>query len=303
MPKIAFLFPGQGAQAVGMGVEVVQSVPSAKALFDQAADVLGYDLLDICANGPAEKLNSTVISQPALFVAGLAGVEKLKGEDPATVEACEGAAGLSLGEYTALVFAGAMTFEEGLRVVKARGEAMQASADANPSSMASVLGLSVEQLEAVVAESSKAVGYVRIANFLCPSNLAISGTKEAVADACQRATDAGAMQTIPLAVAGAFHTELMKPADEKLAAVLADIEIKPPRIPVISNVDAMPHTDPGEIRDILVKQVLHQVKWEDSMRRFIADGFDKFYEIGPGRVLASLLRRVQRRIDVNNVTV
>ena len=179
---------------------------------------------------------------------------------------------------------------------------MQASADAHPSCMASILGLSVEQLEAVVNESSK-IGYVRIANFLCPGNLVISGTKEAVADACQRASEAGAMQTLPLAVAGAFHTELMKPADEKLAAALADIEIKPPRIPVISNVDAEPHTDPSEIRDILVKQVLQQVRWEESMRRFIANGFDKFYELGPGRVLASLLRRVQRRIDVTNVTV
>lgn len=302
MPKIAFLFPGQGAQAVGMGVEVTQAIPAAKDLFDRANGVLGYDLLELCANGPAEKLNSTVVSQPALFVAGLAAVEKLRSEDPAAVEACEGAAGLSLGEYTALVFAGAMSFEEGLRVVKARGEAMQASADANPSSMASILGLSVEQLEAVVNESSK-VGYVRIANFLCPGNLVISGTKEAVADACQRATDAGAMQTVPLAVAGAFHTDLMKPADEKLAAVLEGIEIKPPRIPVISNVDAKPHTDPAEIRDILVKQVLHQVRWEESMRQLIADGFDKFYELGPGRVLASLLRRVQRRIDVTNVNV
>ncbi|MBX9656181.1 ACP S-malonyltransferase [bacterium] len=302
MPKIAFLFPGQGAQAVGMGVEVTQAIPAAKDLFDRANRVLGYDLLELCANGPAEKLNSTVISQPALFVAGLAAVEKLRSEDPAAVEACEGAAGLSLGEYTALVFAGAMSFEEGLRVVKARGEAMQASADANPSSMASVLGLSVEQLEAVVNESSK-VGYVRIANFLCPGNLVISGTKEAVADACQRATEAGAMQTVPLAVAGAFHTDLMKPADDKLAAVLEGIEIKPPRIPVISNVDAKPHTDPAEIRDILVKQVLHQVRWEESMRQLIADGFDKFYELGPGRVLASLLRRVQRRIDVTNVNV
>jgi len=300
--KIAFLFPGQGAQAVGMGVEVTQTVPAAKELFDRANEVLGYDLLDLCANGPAEKLNSTVISQPALFVAGLAAVEKLRSEDPAAVEACEGAAGLSLGEYTALVFAGAMTFEEGLRVVKARGEAMQASADANPSSMASILTLSVEQLEAVVSESSK-VGYVRIANFLCPGNLVISGTKEAVADACQRATEAGAAQTVPLAVAGAFHTDLMKPADEKLAAVLEGIEIKPPRIPVISNVDAKPHTDPAEIRDILVKQVLQQVRWEESMRQFLADGFDKFYELGPGRVLASLLRRVQRRIDVTNVNV
>lgn len=302
MPKIAFLFPGQGAQAVGMGVEVSQTVPAARDLFDRANGVLGYDLLELCANGPAEKLNSTVISQPALFVAGLAAVEKLRAEDPAAVESCEGAAGLSLGEYTALVFAGAMTFEEGLRVVKARGEAMQASADANPSSMASVLGLSVEQLEAVVNESSK-VGYVRIANFLCPGNLVISGTKEAVADACQRATEAGAMQTVPLAVAGAFHTDLMKPADEKLAAVLEGIEIKPPRIPVISNVDAKPHTDPAEIRDILVKQVLHQVRWEESMRQLLADGFDKFYELGPGRVLASLLRRVQRRIDVTNINV
>lgn len=302
MGKIAFLFPGQGAQTVGMAAEVCRELPEAKDLFDRASAILGYDLLEVCTVGPAERLNSTVVSQPALFVAGLAAVEKLRQAEPEALENCSAAAGLSLGEYTALVFANAMSFEDGLRVVQTRGKAMQAAADAAPSAMASILGLDVDKLQKVV-EDAQALGPVRIANFLCPGNLVVSGTKDAVARVRELAEAAGAMQTVPLAVAGAFHTELMKPAEEPLAQALKSVEIRTPRIDVISNVDAQPHSDSNEIRDVLVRQVLSQVRWEESMRRLLADGFEKFYELGPGRVLASLLRRIQRRVDLTNVTV
>lgn len=302
MAKTAFLFPGQGAQTVGMCQSVVAEVPAAAELFAKANEILGYDLLKLSVEGPEERLNATEISQPALFVAGLAAVEKLRSDDPAAVDACEATAGLSLGEYTALVFAGAMSFEDGLRVVKVRGESMQAAADATPSTMVSVLGIEPQKLEEV-CEKASAAGFVRIANFLCPGNLVVSGETAACEEVEKLAPDFGAMKTVRLAVAGAFHTHLMKPADEKLAAALAGVEIKPPRIPVISNVDAQPHDDPEEIRTLLVKQVLEPVLWERSMRRLLSDGYEKFYELGPGRVLAGLMKRIQRRSDFTNVTV
>jgi len=299
MPRVAFLFPGQGAQAAGMGQALCQSVPAAKRLFDQAADVLGYDLLAVCAAGPAEKLNATDVSQPAIFVASLAALESLKAGDPAAVEACAGTAGLSLGEYTALAFAGALSFADGLRVVQARGRAMQAAADAHPGGMLSVLGLERPQVESVCRAASSA-GTVRVANLLCPGNVAVSGNQAALAEVERLVAEQGA-RTVRLAVAGAFHTDLMKPADEQLAAALDGVDLKPPRVPVWSNVDARPHTDPGEIRQLLVRQVVSPVLWEDTVRGLMADGFDKFYEIGPGRVLAGLLKRVQRKVDCTNV--
>jgi [acyl-carrier-protein] S-malonyltransferase len=299
MPRVAFLFPGQGAQTVGMGQALRESLPAAAQLFDRASDVLGYDLADVCANGPAERLNSTVVSQPALFVVSLAALEALKANEPETVSGCTGTAGLSLGEYTALVFAGAMGFEDGLRVVRQRGEAMQAAADATPSGMVSVLGLNPDEVETLCAEA-RASGFIQIANLLCPGNVAVSGVKPAI-EALEQIIAARGGRTVRLAVAGAFHTEVMKPADEKLAAALKDMPLHSPRLPVWSNVDARPHTDPDEIRNLLVRQVLQPVLWEQSMRNMLEAGFDKFYEIGPGRVLAGLLKRVQRKVDCQNV--
>jgi [acyl-carrier-protein] S-malonyltransferase len=299
MPRVAFLFPGQGAQTVGMGKALREGLPAAGQLFDRASEVLGYDLADVCANGPVERLNSTVISQPALFVASLAALESLKSTDPETVSACAGAAGLSLGEYTALVFAGALGLEDGLRVVRQRGEAMQAAADATPSGMVSVLGLNPDEVEALCAEARPS-GFIQVANLLCPGNVAVSGVKSAI-EALERIIAERGGRAVRLAVAGAFHTEIMKPADEKLAAALKDVPIQVPRIPVWSNVDAQPHADPEEIRRLLVRQVLQPVLWEQSMRNLLDAGFDKFYEIGPGRVLAGLLKRVQRKVECQNV--
>jgi [acyl-carrier-protein] S-malonyltransferase len=299
MAQIAFLFPGQGAQAVGMGKQLCETVPAARRLFDEAAQILGYDLAALCFTGPAEKLNSTVISQPALYVASLAALESLKINEPESVSACAATAGLSLGEYTALVFAGALSFADGLRLVQKRGEAMQAAADVTPSGMVSVIGMDQAKVEELCV-AGRAHGTLEIANLLCPGNIALSGTLAACEAAAKLAEEMGG-RAIRLAVAGAFHTNLMKPADEKLAEALADVSLQTPRIPVWSNVDARPHTDPGEIRGLLIRQVLNPVLWEQTMRNLLAAGFDKFYEIGPGRVLAGLLKRVQRKADCTNV--
>ena len=300
MSKVAFLFPGQGAQSVGMGRDVCNALPEAKALFDRASSTLGYDLAKICFDGPAEELDSTVYSQPALFVTSLAAVEKLRHESPEIVDSCEGCAGLSLGEYTAMVFAGVMEFEAALRVVQQRGEAMQAAADATPSGMVSILGLDRAKVEEVV-EQARGDDVLQIANLLCPGNIAVSGTNAACERAAEIAVAAGAMKAIPLAVAGAFHTPIMQSAVEKLSAALADVPLSAPRIPVISNVDARPHSDPEEIRQLLVKQVVSPVHWEDSIRYLMEQGHNEFYEVGPGRVLRGLLRRIDRKTPCHNV--
>lgn len=299
MPRIAFLFPGQGAQAIGMGRAVCEALPAARKLFEDAAAILGYDLLDVCTKGPAERLNATDVSQPALYVAGLAALESLKQSDPAAVESCAATAGLSLGEYTALTFAGALDFADGLRVVQQRGRAMQSASEKTAGGMMSVLGLERFQIETICDEASEA-GTIQIANLLCPGNIAVSGQAEALTTAERLVSEKGG-RIVRLTVAGAFHTDLMKPADEQLAAALAEVPMRKPRVPVWSNVDAQPHTEPAEIRQLLVRQVLSPVLWEQTVRNLMADGFDKFYEIGPGRVLAGLLKRVQRQIDITNV--
>lgn len=301
MHRAAFLFPGQGAQSVGMAAALCDSLPAARQLFDQAAAVLGYNLLEVCKHGPAERLNSTAVSQPAIFVASLAALESLRQSDPTAEASCVATAGLSLGEYTALVFAGALTFADGLRLVQKRGEAMQAAADATPSGMVSVLGLDQTKVEELCSRARSA-GQIEVANLLGPGNIVVSGTR-AACDAVERlAPEMGAMKTIRLTVAGAFHTSIMQPADRILEQALAGIPLQAPRIPVWSNVDAQPHTDPTEIRALLVRQVLQPVLWEKSLRNLLAAGIDKFYELGPGRVLAGLLKRVERKAACVNVT-
>lgn len=297
--KTAFLFPGQGAQAVGMGRDLAASLPAAAGLFARASAILGYDLLDLCANGPKERLDATDVSQPAIFVASLAALEQLNSTDPSLAESVVATAGLSLGEYTALVFAGVMSFEDGLKVVKARGEAMQAAALATPSGMAAIIGPELAEVQELVAEA-RGPHTLEVANLLCPGNTVVSGSVAAIDDICKLA-EAKQLKVARLAVAGAFHTELMKPADEKLAAALSGVELKPARVPVWSNVDAQPHTDPAEFRPLLVRQVLSPVRWEETMRGLLASGVEKFYEIGPGRVLAGLMKRVLRKAEVVNV--
>jgi [acyl-carrier-protein] S-malonyltransferase len=300
MSKVAFLFPGQGAQAVGMGRQLCETLPAARNLFDQAKSVLGFDLAEVCANGPAERLNATDISQPAIFVTSLAALESLRKTDPTVVESCSATAGLSLGEYTALVFAGAMTFADGLRIVQKRGQAMQAASEANPGAMVSVLGLDQPRAEEL-CKAVRGQGQIQIANLLCPGNIVLSGAKPAC-DAFEKLAEGMGARTVRLAVAGAFHTDLMKPADDVLAQALSQVEIRPSRVPVWSNVDAQPHSDPAEIRALLICQVLQPVLWEQTMRNLLAGGWQRFYEIGPGRVLAGLLKRVLRKVDCQNIS-
>lgn len=299
MGKIALLFPGQGAQHVGMGRQIAEKYPRARELYDRAREILGYDLAKLCREGPAAELDTTQISQPAIFVTSLAALEMLRADSPAVVESCDMAAGLSLGEYTALVFAGALSFEDGLRVVQRRGEAMQAAADATPSGMVSLLLLDRQKVEDVCRQAA-ACGLIEIANYLCPGNIVVSGTQAACAEAARIAEQSGG-KPVPLAVAGAFHTAIMRPADERLASALSQVALKPPRIPVFSNVDAKSHADPAEIREILVRQVVSPVLWEDSLRNMLSAGADRFYEVGPGKVLRGLLKRIDRKADGQSV--
>jgi len=285
-----------------MGRRLAESLPAARQLYDRAGEVLGYDLAKLCFKGPAEELDSTICSQPALFVTSLAALEALRVESPEVVLSCEAAAGLSLGEYTAMVFAGVMEFEDGLMLVQRRGAAMQEAADATPSGMVSILGLERCEVEAL-CEKARQGEILEIANLLCPENIVISGTNAACERAAEMARSFGAMKAVPLAVAGAFHTSIMRPADERLAEALAEVPMHRPKIPVVSNVDARPHDDPEEIRRLLIKQVLHPVRWEDSMRYLLQEGFDQFYEVGPGRVLLGLLRRIDRKISCQSVGV
>ena len=297
--SMAFLFPGQGAQSVGMCQSIHGKYACAKALFDRASEILGYDLAKLCFEGPKEQLDSTVYSQPALFVSSLAALEMLQEMKPDLVASATHTAGLSLGEYTALVFADAMSFEDGLRVVQQRGQAMQDSSDRSPSGMASLLMLDRDKVQAI-CDAASAVGQVLIANYLCPGNLVISGEKPAVAKAVELAEAAGG-KTVTLAVAGAFHTSIMQPADQKLADALASVAIRKPRIPVVSNVDAAVHWEPEEIRQLLVQQVVNPVRWEDSIRWLLTQGVTEFTEVGPGKVLAGLLKRIDRKSKCENI--
>lgn len=302
MSRTAFLFPGQGAQTVGMGQALYESLPAARQLYDRAAEILGYDLAEVCFSGPAEKLNETNYSQPALFVTSLAALETLRAESPQLVDDCQATAGLSLGEYTALVFAGVLDFEDALRVVQERGLAMQAAAEATPSGMISVLGMEVTQLEELIEQQSEPEEILQIANFLCPGNLVVSGHQAACQRLATAAEEAGAMKVLTLAVAGAFHTPIMQPAVARLTAVLQEVPFQSPRIPVISNVDAQTHADPEKIRELLVQQVVSPVLWENSMTYLLETGTDQFYEIGPGRVLRGLLRRINRKVNCENIS-
>ena len=299
MSQCAILFPGQGAQQLGMGVKVARKYPAARSLFDQASEILEYDLLDLCANGPEEKLNSTICSQPALFVAGLACLEVLRDLAPQHIENCKAVAGLSLGEYTALAFADAISFEDGLQIVKTRGEAMQAASDATPSGMVSILLLDEEKVQEVCDKASAEGNTLVIANYLCPGNIVVSGDKAACGQAVTLAEQAGG-RAVPLKVAGAFHTPIMNSATEKLADALENVAVNSPEIPVVSNVDANPHSDPAEIRDILVKQVVRPVRWEDSMNYLLETGIDQFCEVGPGKVLKGLMKRISRKTPFDN---
>ncbi|KAF2568491.1 hypothetical protein F2Q68_00024830 [Brassica cretica] len=305
-PTSAFLFPGQGAQAIGMGKEA-QSVAAAADLYTKANHILGYDLLDICVNGPKEKLDFTVISQPAIYVTSLAAVELLRVREGGEqiINSVDVTCGLSLGEYTALAFAGAFSFEDGLKLVKLRGEAMQAAADAAKSAMVSIIGLDSEKVQQLCDAANQEVeeaDKVQIANYLCPGNYAVSGGLKGIEAVEAKAKSFKARMTVRLAVAGAFHTSFMEPAVSRLEAALASTEIRSPRIPVISNVDAQPHADPDTIKKILARQVTSPVQWETTVKTLLSKGLKSSYELGPGKVIAGIFKRVDKTASVENIS-
>ncbi|MEO1992652.1 MAG: ACP S-malonyltransferase [Pirellulales bacterium] len=290
----AILFPGQGAQSVGMVGEWCSNNSIAMGLFQKASEILGYDLFEICRAGPSEKLNTTAVSQPGILVTSLAALELLRDRDPIPLESATITAGLSLGEYTALVFANVLSFEDAVRLVHIRGCAVQGGAEQSPGGMVAILGLEREKVEEV-CEKARQQDELRVANALCPGNIVVSGSDEACSRVTSEAAAAGAMKTVRLDVAGAFHTVLMKPAVEKLRVALSEVSMQSPRIPVVSNVDARPHTNPEEIRDLLAEQVCGVVEWNASMEYMLSTQVQSVWEVGPGRVLRGLLKRIDRR--------
>ncbi|KAI3426449.1 hypothetical protein D9Q98_008816 [Chlorella vulgaris] len=291
---IAFLFPGQGSQAVGM-LKESQELPAVKKMLATAQAMLGYDLLALCLEGPKEKLDDTVYSQPALFVAGLAAVERLRSQSPATVDGCSACAGLSLGEYAALVFAGAMSFEDGLKVVKVRAESMAAAAKLGKGhGMLSVVGLGDADLEAICASvrASRPGDICQLANFLFPQGRVVSGHKDALEEVQRQATAKGALKAVPLAVSGAFHTPLMQPARDALTQVLASVTISEPRIPIYSNVTGEPFKDAADIQALLPRQLVEPVQWEGTVRKLVAAGKNQMHELGPGMQIKAMVKRI-----------
>ncbi|MEM6468134.1 MAG: ACP S-malonyltransferase [Planctomycetota bacterium] len=292
----AILFPGQGAQAVGMGKWLFDEFQLAKELFSTANEVLDYDLAELCHSGPDQKLNATEFSQPALFTVGIAAARVLADHQPERISCIKAAAGLSLGEYTAVCFAGGLEFEDALRLVQRRGKAMQAAADAVESSMASVIGMELEPLRELCESTREVDEVLQPANLLCPGNIVVSGHRTAVERLQTAAIEAGAMKVVPLTVAGAFHTSLMQPAVESLKEALEEMPIRDTRLPVYSNVDGAPHQNAAEIRELLSRQVTQPVQWEASVRRMVDDGIEGFLEAGTGRVLRGTLKRISRKL-------
>jgi [acyl-carrier-protein] S-malonyltransferase len=294
MSKTALLFAGQGAQAVGMGKDLVEKFPSAKAWFGRANTALGYDLAKICFEGPEADLTKTENAQPGIFLVSWVCFQLLKEQTPNLK--FDATAGLSLGEFTALTAAGAMSFEDGLRVVRQRGKFMQEACDATRGGMAAIIGLDEAPTREVCAE-----GGVVLANLNCPGQLVISGEAEKIAKACELAKAKGAKRALPLPVAGAYHSSLMASAQPKLGAELAKIKLGATTVPVISNVSALPYGRPDSIRERLVEQVTSSVLWEQSMRVLLGQGFTRFIELGPGAALSGFMKRIDKTATMLNV--
>ena len=292
----AFVFPGQGSQFVGMGKDLYENNALAKELFDKADEILGFKITDIMFAGTDEQLKETKVTQPAVFLHSVISALCL-GEEfkPAMV------AGHSLGEFSALVASGALSFEDGLKLVAARANAMQKACEKNPGTMAAIIALPDETVEQVCEEVSKEGKVVVAANYNCPGQLVISGEKEAIAEACEKLKAAGAKRALPLAVGGAFHSPLMQPAKDELQAAIEKTQFSAPKCPVYQNVDAKPHTDPKEIQANLIAQLTSPVRWTKSVQNMIADGADDFTECGPGKALQGMIRRIDKAVSAHGI--
>lgn len=298
MGKIAFVFPGQGAQAVGMGKDAYEQSPIAREMFDRADAALGFALSKIIFEGPETELRQTAITQPALLATSVALLEvyrSAQGVQPDFV------AGHSLGEYSALVAADALDFEDAVRLVRARGQFMEQAVPGGRGAMAAVLGAERESLDALCRSVTDQVGLVELANVNCPGQIVVSGTAEGVAAVVERGKEAGAKRVIPLEVSGPFHSSLMRPAAEQLQAELASVSFRDAAVPVVANVNAVSVSSGQALRDLLVKQVVSPVLWEDTVRFLLAQGVDTFVEIGSGTVLAGLIRKVDKAAKVVSV--
>jgi len=299
--KTAFLFPGQGAQNVGMGADIAGAFAECNELYDRANDLLGYDLKSICFEGPEEQLNSTAVAQPAIFVTSAAMLALMRSASVMPPIGADVAAGLSLGEYTALYAAGAIEFDEALLLVQERGRAMQAAADASDGAMVSIIGLEPQKVQALCDEARQDQ-ILEPANFNCPGQIVISGESGACDRAAALAEKYGALKAVRLQVAGAFHTEMMSSAAEALRKVLEQSHIVAPRrMRVIANADVLYYDDAGMIRSGLMRQLVEPVFWQDCMEKLLADGVEMFYEIGPGRVLTGLMKRIRRKVKITSV--
>ncbi|MDR1414796.1 MAG: ACP S-malonyltransferase [Odoribacteraceae bacterium] len=290
--KRAFIFPGQGAQFSGMGKSLYESNPTAKDLFERANEILGFRITDLMFNGTAEELKQTKVTQPAIFLHSVILAGALE-ERPGMV------AGHSLGEFSALVACGALSFEDGLRLVRVRALAMQKACEANPSTMAAVLGLPDEEVERVLEEIDEVVV---TANYNCPGQLVISGSIKGIEVAAERLKTAGAKRVLPLSVGGAFHSPLMAPAREELAGAILDTPFAAPSCPVYQNVNALPVTDPREIQQNLIAQLTAPVRWTQTVRCMIANGATSFLEIGPGNVLQGLVKKASTEVEIAGIS-
>ncbi|WP_336772365.1 ACP S-malonyltransferase [Paenibacillus sp. MMO-58] len=298
MSKTAFVFPGQGAQAVGMGKDAYEAFESSRAVFEQADEALDFKLSDIIFNGPDDALKQTVNTQPALLTVSVALLKALEGRGLKA----DYVAGHSLGEYSALVAAGVLSFDDAVRTVRARGEFMEQAVPSGQGAMAAVLGAERGVLAELCSKITEEGNTVELANVNCPGQIVVSGSAAGVQSVVERGKEeAGAKRVIPLEVSGPFHSSLMKPAAEKLSGVLSEVSMNDAAIPVVANVTAAPVTEAASIRNLLVEQVYSPVLWEDTVRYLAEQGVDTFVEIGSGTVLAGLIKKVDKNLRVISV--
>lgn len=292
----AFVFPGQGSQFVGMGKDLYENNTLAKELFDKANEIVGFKITDIMFAGTDEQLKETKVTQPAVFLHSVISALCANEDNQPDVTA-----GHSLGELSALVVAGALSFEDGLRLVVARANAMQKACEAQPGTMAAIIGLADEKVVEICQQVSESGKTVVAANFNCPGQLVISGSKEGIDEACELLKSAGAKRALPLKVGGAFHSPLMQPAKEELQAAIEATTFNTPKCAVYQNVDARPHTDAEEIKNNLIAQLTSSVRWTESVQNMVADGVTEFVECGPGTALQGMIGRIEKSANAHSL--